>query len=109
MPHNAENLKAIIDNLPEHIILISPEHKVLAFNKAVQNTMNSLFKKNIQIGDDFLNFISPSSKEAYLINFAKAINGQIVHVQNKTKTPDFSVWFEYRFSPAYDELNELVG
>lgn len=102
-------LKAILDNSIESIVFVSPEHKLIAFNKTIEEVHFRYFGKQLRIGDDYRDFVTPGSKEVYLKSFSKAINGETVVVQNETKTDTFSVWFEYVISPVYSENRELLG
>ncbi len=102
-------IKAILDNSVESIILISPEHKIITFNKTIKNVLFMYFGKNIEIGDDYRDFVVPEAKELYLTSFNKAINGETITVQNQTQTESVSIWFEYGMIPVYSENKELLG
>jgi len=104
-----EILKAILDNSPDGIILISPNHEVIAFNKTIEDRMFTFFGKNIAAGDDARDFIFMENKNLYLTQFAEAVKGENVFMQLETKTANFSIWFEYRFNAVYNTSQELVG
>src|SRR4051794_26227811 len=101
--------KAILDNTPESFVLISPNHKVLAFNTSIQKQLLNLVKKNIEIGDDYRDFVVNPLKELYEDSFSKALNGEYTDVQIETPGESFSIWFEYKMNPVYKPTGELLG
>jgi PAS domain S-box-containing protein len=104
-----EILNAILDNSPESIVFLTPEHKVLAFNKVIKSVLTEYFDREIQIGDDFRDFVIPPNKELYTNAFNKALQGENVIVENETKFNSTSIWFEYKVNPVYNQLKELIG
>lgn len=102
-------VKAILDNSLESIILISPEHKVIAYNKTIQEVLFLYFEKNIQIGNDYRDFVVPANKDLYESNFNKAIKGETITIQDQTESDAVSIWFEYCIRPVFDENSKLLG
>lgn len=104
-----DNLHAVLDNTAESIVYISPEHKVLCYNKTIQKVLFNYFNKNIQIGDDYRDFVIEPNKELYARGFASAISGIPFIVENETKGESYSNWFEYTVMPVYNEVNTITG
>lgn len=102
-------LKAILDNSVENIVFISPEHKLIAFNKSVEELYFRYFGKQLHIGDDYRNLVSTANLELYLTSFEKAIKGETVVLQKETKIKGISIWFEYLINPVYSPTGELLG
>src|SRR6478752_7730914 len=100
-----EILKAILDNSPDGIILISPDYKVIACNKPFKDRTHSLTGKTIEVGQDSREFIIAEKKTLFLTYFTKAINGENGILQLETKTSNSSIWFEYRMNPVYNTSN----
>lgn len=105
----AEALSTILDNAPESIILLSSDHKVLAFNKVIQEVLMLYFKREVEIGDDYKEFVLESIMDLYLDTFGKALNGETVVVQKETVSQDASIWFEYTMKPVYDSSCNFLG
>lgn len=104
-----EILSAILDNSPESIVYLTPEHKVLAFNKVIKEILIEYFNREIQVGDDFREFVIPPNKDLYTNAFHKALQGEHVIVENETNFNGTSIWFEYKVNPVYNTLNNLIG
>ncbi|MEA5403665.1 PAS domain S-box protein [Arcicella sp. DC2W] len=105
----AEALKVILDNSPEGIVLISPEHKVLAFNKVIKKVLLNYLNKEIVIGHDYRDYVLDAHKDLYLTNFEKASKGKKVVIQNETKSPQGSIWVEFTMNPAYNAEGSFLG
>ncbi|GAL83363.1 PAS sensor protein [Sporocytophaga myxococcoides] len=104
-----EILTAILDNSPECIVLISPEHKVLAFNKVIKEVLKLYFGREIKVGDDYRDFVAPGSKELYHTSFQKATMGSNEVVIGQTTAENTSVWFEFKMNPVYNQSKTLLG
>jgi len=104
-----EVLNAIWDNSPESIVMLSSEHKVLAFNKAIKEVLLEYFGREIQTGDDFRDFVVLHKQEFYLEAFNKASQGEKVVIEKETIFDKSSIWFEYKVSPVYSKSDILLG
>lgn len=104
-----EILTAILDNSPESIVLISPEHKVLAFNKVIKEVLKLYFGREIKVGDDYRDFVAPGSMELYQTTFNKSINGSNEVVISQTTAENTSFWFEFKMNPVYSQAGMLIG
>lgn len=107
----SENIihKAILDNSIECIALLGKDHRILAFNKTIRVVLEQYFGKNIEIGDDYRDFVVPGAMELYLKTFRRAILGETVLEHLYTEGNGVSIWFEYIMNPVYDASNELIG
>ncbi len=105
----SENLQAILDNSTDNVVLINPEHKVICLNKIMMEALKQYFNKEIQQGDDYRDFVIEQNKELYLQGFNEAIKGNTFVVENETVGDGFSIWFEYKVRPVYNNRNELLG
>jgi PAS domain S-box-containing protein len=105
-----ENLmQAILDNAAEGIVLISNDHTVLLFNTAIKDSLKSYFTKELEVGDDYRDFVVEESMQLYLESFEKAINGTSISVEHETRNTDVTIWFLYTVNPVYDRQKKLIG
>jgi PAS domain-containing protein len=82
-----ENLmQAILDNAAEGIVLIRNDHTVLLFNTAIKDALKSYFTKELEVGDDYRDFVVEESMQLYLESFEKAINGTSILLNMKLET-----------------------
>lgn len=101
--------KAILDNTTENIVLISCDHKVLCYNKQIQQELFRYFGVNITAGDDYRDFVIDSHQSLYLESFDKALKGEVVSVESETTQGDLSIWFHYRVNPVYASDGSVLG
>lgn len=102
-------MQAILDNAAEGIVLISKDHTVLLFNTAIKDALKSYFTKELEVGDDYRDFVVKESMQLYLESFKKAINGTSISVEHETKNTDVTIWFQYTVNPVYDRQKKLIG
>lgn len=105
----AEVLKVILDNSPESIVLVSSEHKVLAFNKVIKDVLLGLLKKEISVGDDYRDYVIDDIKDLYLTNFEMTLKGEKIVIQYETKFEKDSIWLEYTMNPVYNTDGSFLG
>lgn len=103
-------LRAILNSTGDSNILISPEYKILSFNRQTLENVRFLYKREIKEGDDVREFITPGTEELFLSDLQAAMKG--THIEREMPlyfSPGHSVWFRTRFFPAYDDQNRLIG
>lgn len=109
---NSENkLRAILDSTTDSNILISPDLKILSFNKVAQNQVTAFFSKAIQEGEDFRQYIIKGNEEIFDANFKKALAlGTPIRSEKEiTIAKDVSLWFAFSFIPVYDKEGKAIG
>lgn len=109
MKDSESKLRAILDNTTDNIVLMDTSFKVLCFNETIKKTLTLYFGKELKEGDDYRDFVIPPVMSLFLESFDKAIKGETVLVENKTKTDDVSIWFQYKVNPVYDKSLTLIG
>lgn len=101
--------KAILDNTTDSIVLISPQHQVLCFNKEIRNELLKYFRNSIRVGDDYRDFVFESARDMYMVSFLRAMNGATIVVEDETVQGDEAIRFQYKVNPVYDELGLILG
>ncbi|MDI9869023.1 PAS domain-containing protein [Flectobacillus roseus] len=104
-----DTFKAILDSSPENFVLISANHTILLFNRTLQEMISGYFNTDIQIGDDYRNYVLESTQNLYAESFQKALEGEIIIIQDEAVVGNTTVWFEYKMNPVYDVNNQLIG
>lgn len=109
MLSNLALLKAIIDNTSEYFVLLSPEHKILVFNKAYEELHKSKLNTHMKQDDDFRKYVHPQNYEAYMDIFARGLNGESSVIQRKIHLDSGHIWMEFKMKPIYDQSGLVVG
>ena len=106
----AKTFQAIIENTKESIYLISPEFKLLQFNKIASNRMLRHNGVEIKIGQDFNEIFNPGTKDFFKSMCEDSLKGNYRNeeVRTKGKFGDY-YWANVKTSPVYTQENELLG
>src|SRR5437762_2974036 len=72
----AETFEAIIENTSDSVLLISPDFKLLRFNKTAQERLLQRRGEKIFIGADFRKFLYPDAKEIFHAMFMDSLGGK---------------------------------
>lgn len=108
---DSENkLRAILDSSYGSYVLISPDMKVLSFNKIAYEGSVMFFGKGLAEGDDFHHYIMKADVETFMRNFEQALAGQMVYLEREIiGSTGASSWFAFSYTPVYDQQGHLLG
>ncbi|MES1216385.1 MAG: PAS domain S-box protein, partial [Bacteroidota bacterium] len=96
----AETFGAIIENTNESIILLSPDLKVLQFNKTTRDRLYKNFGKEIYTGADFGKLLYPGSEDIFYLMFNEALSGKYTESEVlQTVVGGNSFWLRTRMYP----------
>ena len=106
----AETFEAIIENTSDSVLLISPEFKLLRFNKTARERIVQRRGERIFIGADFRKFLYPDAEEIFHVMFNDSLKGKFCDREIQAKdTNGNSFWIRAKTSPVYDRDNQLLG
>ena len=106
----AETFEAIIENTSDSVLLISPEFKLLRFNKTAQERIVQRRGERIFIGADFRKFLYPDAEEIFHVMFNDSLKGKFCDREIQAKDANGnSFWIRAKTSPVYDRDNQLLG
>ncbi len=106
----AEIFTAIIENANEAIWLLSPDMTVLQFNKTFKERLRLNGGKEINLGDNFKDFLYSGKEDAFMAMFNDALSGNYPEnefSQNNIHGELF--WIRTRMYPVYDTHKKLIG
>lgn len=108
---DSENkLKAMLNSSVDSAILISKDFKILLFNSVARQMAHNLFKKEMEVGSSFWEFVAPNSEEQFLQSFSKALDGELVEYDSfRTLANKEGKWFHVRYIPVYNAKKEIIG
>ncbi len=106
-------LKNAILESPQGIIVfaLNKDYCYMDFTKSHKKTMKEIWGADIKVGDNMLGYIkSNADKEKAKANFERTLNGEsfVLHEEygdEKLKR----TFYENRYSPVYDEENNIKG
>ncbi len=102
-------LRAILDNTSDNYVLISPEYKILSFNKQASRVSEFVFGKPLEVGANMDDFILPMDKDDFYADTRRALNGECLHFEREIFYGEESSWIEVYYIPVYEEDGSLVG
>jgi PAS domain S-box-containing protein len=106
----AETFSAIIEHANESILLLSPDVKVLQFNKTAKDRLRLNRGKEVYGGANFLEYIYPGTEDLFMAKFSDAMSGKYPDVETcQTSIYGNTFWLRTRMYPVYDTHQKLIG
>ncbi|OFX69102.1 MAG: hypothetical protein A2X12_05105 [Bacteroidetes bacterium GWE2_29_8] len=103
------NRKTIIDNTVQAFFLVDTNLKILEYNKAGGKLINYIWGKDVELGDNYLNYFPNNYNELFLNLFEKAKGGEFIEFESSfifpTKPNPF--WFNIIHAPIKNENGEI--
>ena len=102
-------LKAILNSTSDTNILVNTKGEILSFNRAAAENVQSLYQKEIQIGQNMITeYGLPNTKQHLAENLKKALSGKEVSSESLLGFPTGEqVWVSLRFFPVFNEKGEV--
>lgn len=98
-------LKAIYESTEEACTFIDTDFVIRYNNQVAKNISKQFFGKELQIGDNPLEFVLPEYKEEFKNYYSSVLNGGNIEAE---KT-DGKKWWRLAIFPVFDSENVLVG
>ncbi|TAG41271.1 MAG: PAS domain S-box protein, partial [Cytophagia bacterium] len=102
-------LRAILDSTTDSNILISPDYKILSFNKRANEVSKLDLGKPLEELADIWEYISSQNKELFYNSTQKALKGEYLKFEKEIYFKQFSAWCEIAYYPAYDNEGKILG
>lgn len=102
-------LKAILNSTSDSNILISPNFKVINFNKAAQQSIKEFYGKDVKFEEDFKQYIVPGTEEIFYEEFTNCLKGEIISSEYNFNKFGFDIWFNNTYYPVFNHKNEIIG
>lgn len=105
------NLKAVLDNSPDAMMLIDRDYVIQAINAAAAQRTAMVFGGAFSIGDNILDCMGDSERAAMpRYDIAQALAGEPVKVVRNIKTEDErDYWAEISYTPVRDAAGEVIS
>ncbi|MEI9958190.1 MAG: PAS domain S-box protein [Ferruginibacter sp.] len=106
----AETFSAIIENANESIWLLSPDLKVLQFNKTAKERLQLNRGKEIYIGANFKEFLYIGTENVFMPMFNEALAGRYIEEESsQLSIHGNTFWLRTKMYPVYDTQKKLIG
>ena len=109
LKHSENKLRAILDSTSDSNILISPDYKILCFNKKANEVSKMVFGKPLKELADMWAYVLPNDRELFNHNTQKALAGEYMIFEKEISFTNFSVWYEVSYYPVYDNEGKQLG
>jgi PAS domain S-box-containing protein len=108
---NSERIfSAFFNSTNENIIILDSYMNIISFNKKAQDTIKTLFREEVQVGDPFLKYSTPESRSGFLENFNRALAGEEVSLELLIHhAENLSNWYSFKYVPLKDQKGEVFG
>nr|WP_315157989.1 PAS domain S-box protein [uncultured Flavobacterium sp.] len=102
--------EAIIENANESILLLSPDLKVLQFNKTGKERLLASHGKEIYHGANFKDFLHEGSENIFMPMFNTALEGKYSELEScQENIYGDMFWLRTRMYPVYNIQKKLIG
>jgi PAS domain S-box-containing protein len=102
-------LKALLDSSTDGSILISPEFKILSYNRTAQKSAEKYYNTKLDVGKDFRQYILEDTKEEFYTDFKKALNLEQTVKEKELLIRSEKIWFQCSFHPAIGANGQVIG
>jgi PAS domain S-box-containing protein len=101
-------LNTVYENSVQLLNILDLDRNLVWFNKNAYDYSVQLFGKPVLVGDNADNYTSKETKEEFISNFNKAVNGEVVVYQRNGIINNRKTYFEYILNPVREQ-GEVVG
>ncbi|TAF65567.1 MAG: PAS domain-containing sensor histidine kinase [Cytophagales bacterium] len=103
-------LSLILDNTAQGFCFLDRNCIIIYANQIAKNYAQDIWKKNIQIGENFLPYIAEADRLTFIKSFRLAWQGRRVVSDYKTKEKYVGdVWYHVQYVPVYDTEKTCIG
>ncbi len=104
-------LRAVLDSAADSHILISPDYKVLSFNKKANEFSMQLLGKPLTLMANMWEYTAPGTEQAFYENSQKALKGENVIIEREIfyHQTGKKLWFEVSYLPTYSDDGNILG
>jgi len=107
---NEIKLKAILDSTTDVNIMISPDMRILNYNRTAGMLAVDYFKATLHVGANFMHYVMPELRESFQENFNRALSGEKLTTERPVVLPNGdAMWFQFLYYPVYSEKGDMMG
>lgn len=104
------DIEALLNSQIQFVILVNTNFEIVKFNHLASSNSRIIFGKGMKEGDKINKYTMPSNRKEFKKYFLKALKGKIVSTELQITVRDlFQIWYEFNFSPVYNEYEKIQG
>lgn len=105
-----QDLCLLLNHSDESFLLLAPDFRIVIFNQRFYTGYTEYFKRDIKVGDNYLDYLEGERREAAIKHFEKVFAGEKIDMEYELTVPNGeSRTMSNRYKPAYDEKGDLIG
>ena len=102
-------LNALVNSSSSINVLISPEKKIMHFNRIANHTALTFFNKKLEEGESFENYVPEALKEKFNYSINEALNGGVVIKEEFLKINNSNgIWHKVSYQPVISN-KKIIG
>lgn len=105
---NERKLKTVYENSIQILTILDLERRFTWYNKNALDRSPSILGRALELGERAETYIEQSQQELFILNFNKAINGEVVTYPRTAIVSGQKIYLEYTLSPIV-ESGKVVG
>ena len=102
-------LSAILDSSSDSNILISPDYKIISFNRSAYQNSLKLINRELKEMTSILEYIMPEDRIEFNNDFQNALDGHIIRKEKEIQFEDFRIWTEVSLFPVYGHEKKVIA
>lgn len=107
---DSENkLSAYFNSTSDSICLIDENYNIIGFNKIFEETIITIWKKKVTIGECILDYNSVDTIDLFKSNFQKALSGVQINIEKEVSLNNYNRFWSISYTPIYDNTKKVIG
>jgi PAS domain S-box-containing protein len=102
-------MRSFFESTASSHLLLDPNYKVLAYNKAVKMFIKEAYGTDMKVGMDVKQFIHEAYMADFIENCGRALAGENITRERLLNFAGHSVWCMLTYNPARDANGNVIG
>lgn len=101
--------RAILESSSDANFFLDQNYRLISFNRAAVEKVDRLFKRNLKVGDSFLDLMPIEMRLDFIANFKRALMGNEIVYEHSVTLDRQTRWFKRYYYPVKNNLGDIVG
>jgi PAS domain S-box-containing protein len=107
---NDIKLRSMFESLTDSYFLLGKDQEVIDFNRTAYDFIQEKYGVKLSYGQQMTNFLPPSYKECFVLNYRNALKGRKMQVEKLADYgPKGQIWWDCVFEPVKSDKGEIIG